>query len=61
MIINTIDMANRAVKKEGIAQTNYPLEKEVENEKNTILLVASLNAVIMLGSHLLLIQRDYNL
>jgi len=56
MIINTIDMANRAVKKEGIAQTNYPLEKEVENEKNAILLLASLNAVIMLGSHLLLIQ-----
>ena len=33
MIIKGIDMMNRATKKEGIAQMNYPLEKEVENKK----------------------------
>ena len=56
MIIKDIDMVNRAVKKEGIAQMNYPLRKEVEKWKNTLLSMASLYAVIMLGSHLLLIQ-----
>ena len=38
---------------------SYPLRKEVEKWKNTLLRMASLNAVIMIDSHLLLINNSW--